>query len=491
MAAGGSAGVSEPPAAALRPEVASQSTEAADDVSVVSLVLSLACTLYIPLFLLSVGDAIQFPTLPLLARSLVENDSLVGIVLCGREIGIVVASVPCGMFLSRFGVRCSMTTGLACLAASSLLVALSESFADIFPALLLGGCGSCLVDVCRMEQVKLAVRTHQRGRAIAVLGGVYRVASVLGPLVGGYTAHYVGPRAPYFCQVVAYLMTVALCLVCLPTRAAERAAADMLKSGQRQHPEGMPKLGVQKEPEAASDQSAAGAAEATTGVAAVARQNATALCRTGFAMMILMFLRKSREVIVPLKGDNMGMATDKIGVSLALGYLVDSLLFPAAGYISDAHGRKKCGVTAFTIISCGVLFLNSVDSFPMLCAASIVMGLGNGCSAGLVMTTGTDMAPPPPQSGIFLGLYSNIFSIGGLAPALIGAVADCAGFGTATLATGAIGVLGGLWYTCLVPETLTKKGQALGQTEKKHKHKQQEIALSPAPSSGGTIVTSL
>ena len=157
----------------------------AEDVPLCRIIRSLAYTLYWPLFLLAIADSTMLPTLPVFARTLVDSDSLVGVILCAREVGMITGSVPCGLFLSRFGVRMAYVTGLALMATSAALVSLSNSFETIVPSLLLGGFGSIMVVLCRMDFVKSEVKSHQRGRAISLLGGCYRAAAVVGPLCGG------------------------------------------------------------------------------------------------------------------------------------------------------------------------------------------------------------------------------------------------------------------------------------------------------------------
>ena len=68
---------------------------------------------------------------------------------------------------------------------------------------------------------------------------------------------------------------------------------------------------------------------------------------------------------------------------------------------------------------------------------------------------GTDIAPPHPETSRFLGLYGGFYDGGeSLAPILIGVITKAFDFRIAGVASGCIGMLGFIWYVCLVPETL-------------------------------------
>ena len=74
--------------------------------------------------------------------------------------------------------------------------------------------------------------------------------------------------------------------------------------------------------------------------------------------------------------------------AFAVGYACDSLLFIPAGYVMDTYGRKYAGLPAYLLLSVGLAAVPLVASLPGLILVSIVMGLGNGCSAGLNVTLG-------------------------------------------------------------------------------------------------------
>ena len=85
----------------------------------------------------------------------------------------------------------------------------------------------------------------------------------------------------------------------------------------------------------------------------------------GIAAISLQFLRASREIVIPLWGDNIGLRKDEIGYITTLSFAVDSMMFPIAGYIMDKFGRRFTGIPAFMILGFSLVLIGTIDS-PLL-----------------------------------------------------------------------------------------------------------------------------
>jgi len=113
-------------------------------------------------------------------------------------------------------------------------------------------------------------------------------------------------------------------------------------------------------------------------------------------------------------------------------------------------------VPSLALLSLGLALLPLTDSFGGLLAVGLLVGLGNGLSAGFVMTLGADLAPEEGRSQ-FLGVWRLIGDVGSAAgPLLVGAVAQVATLGVAALAAAGLGALGALALAGLVGETLRR-----------------------------------
>ena len=84
---------------------------------------------------------------------------------------------------------------------SSVLLAVAPSVAVVMLARLLAGAGQQACGVGRQAFCAAAVATHHRGRVVGLLGGVSRIGSIAGPLIGGFVAQEYGFRAAFALQV--------------------------------------------------------------------------------------------------------------------------------------------------------------------------------------------------------------------------------------------------------------------------------------------------
>src|SRR5258707_2888958 len=77
-------------------------------------------SVYLPTLLLSFGQGMLLPTLPLYARSFGVSWTLVGVALAAEGIGTLLADLPAGMWITRYGRKPVMLAGTALLALANL-----------------------------------------------------------------------------------------------------------------------------------------------------------------------------------------------------------------------------------------------------------------------------------------------------------------------------------------------------------------------------------
>jgi Sugar phosphate permease len=163
-------------------------------------------------------------------------------------------------------------------------------------------------------------------------------------------------------------------------------------------------------------------------------------------------------------GRYIGLRKDEIGYITTLSFAVDSMMFPIAGYIMDKFGRRFTGIPAFMILGFSLVLIGTIDSpllfltgYSTLIIASILSGIGNGISSGLVLTLGSDLSPPDNKGG-FLGIWRLISDGGGAAgPTVMGIVANSFSLAIASYSSGFIALIGIFFLRFLVKETLVKK----------------------------------
>ena len=122
---------------------------------------------------------------------------------------------------------------------------------------------------------------------------------------------------------------------------------------------------------------------------------------------------------------------------------VDMLLFYPAGRLMDRRGRRWAAVPAMALLGASHAVLPFAGGVTGLAVAAALMGLGNGLSAGLILTLGADVSPTAGRAQ-FLGAWRLCADVGnGGGPLLIGAVTAVASLAAGGADDGRGGPAGG------------------------------------------------
>ena len=393
--------------------------------SVRSTIRSLVWSVYAPSFLLSMGQGILIPVLPGFAKQeMAATIGLIGLVIAARHIGTMIFDVPAGILVGRLGLRKTMIAGVVLFGVSAVWAGLSPNFSSLMAARVLAGVSFALWSISRHSYIATVVPIDVRGRALSLFGGISRIATILGPLMGGILAEHVGIRVPFYAQAVVAVMTLVMVLI------TTKNMIEPKRSGNRHNV----------------------FAELGGVVTRHRRDFATA----GIAAVSLQFLRAGREFLIPVWGGELGLGEAKIGYIATASFAIDSMLFPFVGYSMDKWGRKSTGIPAFIVLGLAIALIPLTGSFGALLAVGLIAGLGNGLSSGFVLIMGTDLAPKD-NPGEFLGVWRLISDTGGASgPIAIGGIAQILTLGVASVATAGIGAFGALMLIFVVKESMTR-----------------------------------
>jgi MFS family permease len=180
------------------------------------------------------------------------------------------------------------------------------------------------------------------------------------------------------------------------------------------------------------------------------------LATAGGSALVLQLMRATRQLLIPLFGQAVGLDVTTIGLVYSLATVVDIALFWPSGVLADRFGRKWSAVPSMALYAVGLALLPLTSGFYSLLGAALVLGFANGIGTGVVMIIGADLARASGRQGPFRGLWRLIGDVGiSLAPLLAGVLVDAASLAAASLTVAGIGVAGSLVMGLLVAETLT------------------------------------
>lgn len=144
--------------------------------------------------------------------------------------------------------------------------------------------------------------------------------------------------------------------------------------------------------------------------------------------------RASREAVLPLWAEHIGIAPATVSLVFGISGAVDLLLAYPAGVIMDKFGRRVTAVPALLLFGIAFLILPLIHELWWLVVVAMLLGAANGWSNGVVMTLGADVSPPDRRAE-FLGAWRLTHDVGSFTgPLLVGVVA------AASLAAGAVAI---------------------------------------------------
>ena len=130
---------------------------------------------------------------------------------------------------------------------------------------------------------------------------------------------------------------------------------------------------------------------------------------------------------------------------------VDMLLFYPAGWVMDRWGRLWVALPALVVLGVGLVLIPLASDFGQLTAVGVVLGLGNGISAGIIMTLGADASPAQGRAQ-FLGGWRLMADTGiALGPAVISGVVLVGSLGLAAVVMGVLAWVGAVWMRWQIP----------------------------------------
>ena len=398
---------------------------------------------FIPTFLLRLGSGLLVPILPLYAKSFDISYGLVGLVLAAEGIGHLVGDLPAALVLNRIGRKSAMLLGVLTVALCGAGLFFAPSISIVFLLRFVGGIGGALWDISRYAYLADATAVHQRGRALSVFGGISRIGTFGGPVIGGYIASATSVEYPFLVYGGISLL------------AAVVAAIAVEASRKRVSP---PQHGLARH------------------FANIFRAHRKNLITAGTGQLFAQTIRSGRYIIIPLYGaEVLDLGYEQIGLIMTASGFIDMMMFYPAGVIMDRFGRKFANVPSFALQAIGMALIPLTEPFAaylnlpffsislitgefiaLLFPASL-LGFGNGLSSGAMMTLGADLAPRDALSE-FLGLWRLIGDGGRMSgPVCVGYVADFLGLSPAALAIAGIGLSAAGIFLFLVPETLEKQ----------------------------------
>jgi len=279
------------------------------------------------------------PLLPRYARELDLNPVKVGILFGSYAVALLLATFPVAIITDRYGRRSPMLWGLAGLAATTLVFAMSKQYWLLVLARFLQGVAGAATWLPGMALLADHFPSESRGKAMGTAFAAANLGVLIGPPLSGFLDRHAGASAPFLFGAGLVALDAAGRAFLLPEVEAER--------GPR-----LPFRQLLSNP--------------------VVRLFAGAMA-LGSGLWALL------ESMLPLDMDHrLGLSAPQIGLCFAASALAHTFTSPLMGRLSDRIGRVK-------VLRMGLVFAMVLLPLPVLLPRTwmvvlAMMGLGSAAS---------------------------------------------------------------------------------------------------------------
>jgi MFS family permease len=393
-----------------------------------ALLRRLLLPVYLPTVLYTGGAAAILPVVPLVGLRL--GMSVPQVALLGTMAGVlaVIGPIPTGRLVHRIGERAALMLG-AIVAIASIIGCLIASTPTtgswrlwLFAvAILVMSVGDLTWDLGRQTYLADEVPAHLRARAMTLFGGMMRIGRIIGPLIGAAVIALFGAPAAFVVHLVG--ATIGLVLV---TRFVT------------------PHLGQATDPRSASPKPP------------TRRDAIRPILLVGIAALILTAARTNRDLLLPLLGHWYGYHDSLISLVFAVSSAAELVLVLPAGSVMDRYGRAAVLVPCLALMGIGFAITPIAATVGGFFLFGALLALGNGLGAGINKTLSADVTPAVGRAR-WMGVWNSVSGAGGLVgPAIVSIVAVGSTVVVASIATGALTLVGAAWAAWWLPRLVPR-----------------------------------
>ncbi len=370
---------------------------------------SVAPTIFVPAALFGIGSGAIAPIIVLTARDLGASIGLASLIVALTGIGQLIGDLPAGAFAGRVGERKAMLAAVVLITAALIGCITATEVWMLGVSIAILGMAGAVWGIARHSYLTEVVPYHKRARAMSTLGGCHRIGMFIGPFIGAGVMHWWGTTGPFWIHLGTALAAGTLVAV----------LRDPAANNPRVRESG-----------------------SATETFQVLRQNLPVFRTLGTGAMLVGAVRASRQVVIPLWAEQIGLDSATTSLIFGLAGAVDMLLFYPAGKAMDRFGRVFVAIPCMTVMGVSLLLLPLTSNGWTLLAVALLMGFGNGMGSGIIMTLGADASPTVGRSA-FLGGWRLCADLGNASgPVLISAITVATALGPAIAAMGVVGFLG-------------------------------------------------
>ncbi|AZH83451.1 MFS transporter [Plantibacter sp. PA-3-X8] len=405
---------------------------------------SVAVSVFLPTLLFSIGEGAIIPIIPAVAGNLGATLAVAGVISSLIMLGELVGDVPSGWIVSRIGERFAMMWAALLAVVGVATAAISPNPFVLAVGIFCIGLATAVFGLARHAFMTTYVPMRYRARALSSLGGVFRAGTFIGPFLAAGVIHLTGTSQAAFWVMVICCAGSAITLLVLPDPAEMFGRPPSTRTADGEERTGGEEL----------------ASEESSGLIASIRAHGAVLTRMGTTAALVGALRSCRAVLLPLWAVSIGVSETDTALIIGVVGAVEFALFYASGQVMDRWGRIWTAVPSMIGLGSGFIvlaFTHDLDEARVwFIAVALVLALSNGLGSGILMTLGSDLAPPD-RPAPFLGAYRFLGDAGtAAAPLAMSGITAAASISLAAGTIGGVGLIGAFLLFRFIPRFIDR-----------------------------------
>jgi MFS family permease len=383
-------------------------------------------TLYIAIFISSLGVGILAPILPAYIDQFSVSALVLGIIFGSYSAARTIIMPPVGILSDRFGRRSFIICGLFMFTVVSPLYSLATSPVQLIIVRFTHGvAGAMLVPVAMSAIGDLSPRGKE-GFIMGSFTSAFFAGLGFGPLIGGFMRDRYSMAAAFNSMGALSFLALLFTIFALPRLSARNKKADKPETA-----EGAEIFPVPKN--------------------AFVDPQLTGLLVFRFTRAIGIGLV---WVIMPLLAmRSLGISGFQVGILLSVNTFITTFLQSPTGHLSDRMGHRKSITAGSFLAIIAMIFIAWAQSFNDLLYASVALGL----AGAFIVPAGSALAVALGRSrgmGRTMGLYNSSLSLGTmLGPVVGGALLDNTSVQMVFISGAVLGLLGWLALVTMYPQS--------------------------------------
>lgn len=318
------------------------------------------------------------PLLPSLSHEFELSSTETGILSGSYAAGVLILAIPGGWFAARHGARTAVLAGLVGMGVFSPIFGVADSLWLLDSSRFMQGASGALMWAGAMSWVISSGSAERRGALVGTLVAAATVGELLGAPIGAL-AHSIGMQVVFgLVGIVSLVLLISAYLMQPPARGSARAIGPALRAARGSAL--FPSLWL------------LGAAAIAFGVAVV---------------------------MGPLRLDSLGGGATLIAAAFACGSIVETIIGPQIGHLSDRIGRARPYRIGAALGAAAIVAIAVIDSRALVFASIVFFAFGAGLAFTPSMALAADAAS---RAGLDQGYASGLTNVAFGGGQMVGAI---------------------------------------------------------------------